>query len=157
MLKRFIAAACALVLATGAQGGVHKVPAPSSAGGVTTLSPDASPSLGGEPTGGWQWQGGAPPADPFTSVAVIKDGSLASADGANATIPLVVPNELGAPPPGAAAPAKDGKASARGVLAHMPEPSTWVLLLLGLAMIGFAIRGLVAANRRLARLKAPEN
>jgi hypothetical protein len=38
----------------------------------------------------------------------------------------------------------------------LPEPASWALILIGFAMIGGAFRGLVAANRRLARLQ-PED
>ncbi len=38
----------------------------------------------------------------------------------------------------------------------LPEPASWALILIGFGMIGAALRGLVIANRRLARLQ-PED
>ena len=55
----------------------------------------------------------------------------------------------------AADPAKPPPA-VKGAANWLPEPATWVLLLIGLAMIGFALRGLVAARRRLTRLEETE-
>ena len=42
-------------------------------------------------------------------------------------------------------------------LTGVPEPTTWALMLVGFAMIGGALRGLLMANRRLARLRADES
>ena len=39
---------------------------------------------------------------------------------------------------------------------RLPEPASWVLMLIGFGMIGGALRGFVVANRRLARLQ-PED
>jgi len=39
---------------------------------------------------------------------------------------------------------------------HLPEPASWILMLIGFGMIGGALRGFVVANRRLARLQ-PED
>ncbi len=38
----------------------------------------------------------------------------------------------------------------------LPEPAIWVLMLIGVAMIGGALRGFVVTNRNLARLQ-PED
>jgi hypothetical protein len=39
----------------------------------------------------------------------------------------------------------------------LPEPASWALMLIGFATIGGALRGLVVANRRLARLQPDES
>jgi hypothetical protein len=38
----------------------------------------------------------------------------------------------------------------------LPEPASWVLMLIGVAMIGGALRGFVLTNRNLARLQPEE-
>ena len=38
----------------------------------------------------------------------------------------------------------------------LPEPATWALFIIGFGMIGAAIRGLVVANRRLAKLRSDD-
>ena len=39
-------------------------------------------------------------------------------------------------------------------LKGVPAPATWALILVGFVMIGVAVRGLLLANRRLARLRS---
>lgn len=149
MAKHLISACLAVLIVAGAAGA--KAP-PAAGGRVTTL----------EPASGWQSNDDA--QNPFTSVGVIQ--------GDGAPTQFVDPSQidssdLGSPVAGAAAAPAAAAARpaaldpsprrpAKTVLARLPEPGTWVLLLVGLAMIGFALRGLVAANRRLARLETPE-
>ncbi len=38
----------------------------------------------------------------------------------------------------------------------LPEPAAWALMLVGVGMIGGALRGLLVANRRLAKLRAED-
>lgn len=38
----------------------------------------------------------------------------------------------------------------------LPEPATWALFIIGFGMIGSAIRGLIVANRRLAKLRSDD-
>jgi hypothetical protein len=38
----------------------------------------------------------------------------------------------------------------------LPEPASWVLMVIGVGMIGGALRGFVVANRNLARLQPEE-
>jgi hypothetical protein len=131
--------------------------APPAAGGrVTTLEPGAASG----------WQSNDDTQSPFTSVGIVQGGGAPTQFVDPSQID---PGALGAPIVGAAPVAQAQAAAARPgapgvasrpagktVLERLPEPGTWVLLLVGLAMIGFALRGLVAANRRLARLETPE-
>jgi len=128
---RLIAAAFALVIAGGVGHAAGKAPAKEGPG-VTTLAPVT-------PDG---WNTSQDPADPFTPVGVIGGPST----GADADSPLVAPED---PPVAHAAPAKAPPVKS----AWLPEPATWGLLLVGTAMIGFALRGLLAARRRLTRLQ----
>jgi len=129
---RLIAAAFALVIAGGVGHAAGKTPAKEGPG-VTTLAP-ATPD---------GWNSSQDPADPFTPVGVIGGPSA----GADPDGPLVAPED---PPIPRAAPAK---APPPAKSAWLPEPTTWGLLLVGSAMIGFALRGLLAARRRLSRLQ----
>lgn len=42
-------------------------------------------------------------------------------------------------------------------LKGVPAPATWALILVGFVMIGVAVRGLLLANRRLARLRTHDD
>ena len=42
-------------------------------------------------------------------------------------------------------------------LKGVPAPATWALVLVGFVMIGVAVRGLLLANRRLARLRTHDD
>lgn len=138
MKGRLIAAALVLVIVGGVGHAAGKAPAKEGPG-VTTL----------EPSTGDGWRTSDDPADPFTPVGVI------GGHGADANLdnPVTLPPDAAVPIPGGA-PAKDPP-SAR--FPWLSWPVTWGMLLLGVAMIGFALRGLVAARRRLARLETPEH
>ncbi len=144
MCKHFVPAALALLVLNAGAAAANPAPhAPAS--GLTTLKSQYSNA-----PDGFQLPAGDASGPSFTSVTVIQDG------GASSTVePLPVFGD-----DAAARPAPEQRTADRGTgalgVAHLPEPSTWVLLLIGLAMIGFALRGLIAANRRLARLGAAE-
>lgn len=42
-------------------------------------------------------------------------------------------------------------------LKGVPAPATWALMLVGFVMIGVAVRGILLANRRLARLRSHDD
>lgn len=143
-MRRLIGVALALAIVGGAGQADGKPPAHPSAQpatGVTTL----------EPAGGGAWRPSDDTNGSFTPVGVI-GGRSVNADtdpgGSLANITADI-----APAGQAADPAKPTPAKGMGWL---PEPATWLLLLIGLAMIGFALRGLVAARRRLTRLEESE-
>jgi hypothetical protein len=114
------------------------------ASGLTTLNTEYP----GAPDG-WQWQDDRDAeTSSFTSVTVIQDGAqTADPLPVAGNVPNVQDRNLHI--------SSDHSRAATG-FGRLPEPSAWVLLLIGLGMIGFALRGLVAANRRLARLEASE-
>ena len=119
-----------------------------------------------EPRAGWNWRSDGDP----TAAAPLNGG----ADGLNesgqaARLPSDVPNLDGAPAeiytiggkplsPAAAAAAAPEPKGPMAFLAKLtpkgvPAPATWILVLVGVAMIGAAVRGLWTANRNLARLR----
>jgi hypothetical protein len=103
-----------------------------------------------------QWPSTGTSVSDFTSVGVVENSapSLDQPDSAVSTPDLetlskpLKPLKPGDP--------RYGDASGGSGLAHLPAWANWGLLLIGLGIIGFAIRGLVDANRRLARLEKPE-
>jgi hypothetical protein len=117
-------------------------PAPATSHGVTTLAP----------SNGEGWQAGEVGGNPFTSVGVIGGhGGEPGADnldgpdnGALAPLPLLPADAMHAAPPG------------KKAAAWLPEPATWLMVIVGIGMIGFALRGLIAARRRLKRLETPD-
>lgn len=156
MSKRLIAAALSALVAAGAVGA--RTTADRATGGVTTLQ--AEPSAPGV----WQPPGNSDGTSSFTSIAVIKNGALTPSVDAPQDPSVQIMPEAIAPPaaqsaadPAKAAPGSVGAQNLGSRISHLPEPGVWALLIIGLGMIGFAVRGLVAANRRLARLEAPEN
>ena len=137
---RLAGAALALVIMGSAGQAIGKT-SPARAG-VTTLEP----SSGG-------WRPSEDPSDPFTAVNVIGGRSVTADVDPGASLPALPPDI--ASQTAAADPPKP-PLTTRGAAAWLPEPTTWVLLLVGLAMIGFALRGLVAARRRLTKLEKTE-
>ena len=143
MFKCLVPAALALTVLSGTLASA-KAPVHTPSSGLTTLKSEYS-----GPQDGSQWQDAAEAQSSFTSVTVIQDGLQTY--GVESA-PLAGPGAIeGSSPPKR----PDGTHRALAV-AHLPEPSTWILLILGLGTIGFALRGLVAANRRLARLAVAE-
>ena len=135
---RLIGCALALMIAASVGPAVGK-PAVKEGPGVTTLEPPA----------GDGWHLSEDPNEPFTPVGVI------GGHGQNADSDLDNPVAIAGPPtetPPATDPPRT-TAPAKSAMGWLPEPATWVLLLIGLAMIGFALRGLVAARRRLTKLE----
>ncbi len=160
-MSRHLIAALALVVVAGAVpagAGEAKHPA---GGGVTTLPESPGPESSGTP-GGWQWPDSDNATSSFTSLAVIKDGALTQSVDSAQNSPVETPGGVVETPGAAtiaAGPAKAPPAAPmtlRQRISRLPEPGIWALMLIGVAMIGFAIRGLVAANRRLARLSRQE-
>jgi hypothetical protein len=139
VFKRLAPAALALSMACASTLVLAKPPVHTQSSGLTTLKSDYA-----NLPDGWQWQDGGDSQSSFTAVKVIQDGTQVS--GAE---PLSSAGS--APDQGAASPVDHGHG------AHLPEPSTGILLIVGLGTIGFALRGLVAANRRIARLEAAED
>ena len=165
-VSRHLIAVLALVVVVGAasaEAGEAKHPA---GGGVTTLPESSGPSSPGlessGASGGWQWPGSDNATSSFTSLAVIKDGALTQSVDSAQNSPVGAPGGVIETPGAAtiaAGPAKAAPAAPMTLkqrISRLPEPGIWALMLIGVAMIGFAIRGLVAANRRLARLSRQE-
>jgi len=140
-LKRRLLGAALAVIIAGSVGHAAGKPPAKQGPGVTTL----------EPANGDGWRLSEDPGDPFTPVGVIGGHSL------NADSGLGNPVSIGAAPanfaPAKAAEPPKTTGPAKRAVGWLPEPVTWLLLLIGVAMIGFALRGLVAARRRLARLE----
>ncbi|HEY1414984.1 MAG TPA: hypothetical protein VGF42_03770 [Caulobacteraceae bacterium] len=143
-MRRLIGAALALAIVGGAGQAVGKPPAHPSAqpaAGVTTL----------EPAGGGAWRPSDDTNGSFTPVGVIGGRSVNADADPGGPLANISPDIV--PAGKAGDPAKPTPVRNMGWL---PEPATWLLLLIGLAMIGFALRGLVAARRRLTRLEETE-
>ncbi|HWD67795.1 MAG TPA: hypothetical protein VG227_07530 [Caulobacteraceae bacterium] len=143
-MRRLIGVALALAIVGGAGQAVGKPPAHPSAQpatGVTTL----------EPAGGGAWRPSDDTNGSFTPVGVIGGRSVNADSDPGGPLANITPDVA---PAGQAA--EPGKAPSVKAMGWLPEPATWLLLLIGLAMIGFALRGLVAARRRLTRLEETE-
>lgn len=150
MTRRLAGAALAFVIAGGAGQAIGKPPAHASdhrSAGVMTL----------DSSGGEGWRPSDMPGDPFTPVGVIGGRSVNAEVDPNGALGVGPPDptiiaegaRLAKPAPHAA--------PVKGAAVWLPEPATWALLLVGLAMIGFALRGLVAARRRLTNLEEAES
>jgi hypothetical protein len=144
LLGRLAGAALALAILGGPGLVEAKSPTPSHPRvGVTTLEP---------PRGG-AWRLNDDTNDTFTPVGVIGGRSLgpeADSSGLVANLPPSVSRQVPSSDP-ARSPTPVSRAAA-----WLPEPATWVLFLIGLAVIGLALRGLVAARSRLSRLEESE-
>lgn len=138
-MRRLIGAALALLIAGGAGMAVGE-PSTHQPSDVTTH----------EPASGGGWRQSEDPGSPFTPVGVI-DGRnadagarlpvapIASATAGQATVPVRAPSP------------------AKRATNWLPGTATLILLLAGMAMIVFALRGLLAARRRLTRLEERES
>jgi len=131
---RLYGAALALLLLVSVGNAAAK-PAVKEGPGVTTLAPANDEG----------WRSSDEVDNSFTSVGVI-GGPSPSADPDRDG-----PAVIDVPPASAPLAADPPRTPAKG--GWLGNPVTWGLLLLGVAMIGFALRGLAAARHRLARLE----
>jgi hypothetical protein len=108
-----------------------------------------------EPSSGEGWRPSDDPGDPFTPVGVIGGRGVKADEIPGGTLGVAPPDPTVDGQPTTSA--KPGASSVKGGVGWLPEPATWALLIIGLAMIGFALRGLWAARRRLTRLEETDS
>jgi len=157
----------AIVLLATACGNLACAEPPANAGAAATAALGVWDGVGNEAApahSGWNWRpqgdptlpdNAAAPTNALTSSGGGFNSEAAGLDGAGSEIYTIGGKPLlgGA---GAPTPERKGPFSFLSDLTPkgVPAPATWALIAIGFLLIGVAVRGLLLANRRLARLRS---